>query len=383
VAFQNRREGRIAMKVCGKVIKIAVSVLTLTILLAFVVPFSGITVNARETHHITAKAAAGGGITDEGTINVKEGDDKTYHIYPDAGHRVNYVTVDGQNIGAVTEYTFHNVKRNHEIYVYFITGSAQDQAIANKKNLSVLGSFSLKNGSGSYAPNTKVTVDAGVVPGFRFAGWLASDGRIYPSAVTTITMPKYDLILYANWVAEGMDGVMSQIATTNLKCEQIFGWAAITNKLGTFTAKDLQNGSGNTMNMSIGGFNCYVDAAAIAVLNTRPGMALNVSYGADASFTFYGDMDNSLFFGTELSYMCTTKSVGALHEKEIRFAEPGIIGTAITANVLLPEAAVGQTVYVYLVDANGNEALYLPTVVDGANRVSVPLSAKVNFRIKY
>ena len=77
------------MKVCGKVIKIAVSVLTLTILLAFVVPFSGITVNARETHHITAKAAAGGGITDEGTINVKEGDDKTYHI------RRRYRRVDG------------------------------------------------------------------------------------------------------------------------------------------------------------------------------------------------------------------------------------------------------------------------------------------------
>ncbi len=371
------------MKICGKVITISVSALILTVLMAFAVPSSGITVKARETHHITAKAAAGGGITDEGTLNVMEGDDKTYHIYPDAGHRVNYVTVDGQNIGAVTEYTFHDVKRNHEIYVYFITGSAQEQNVVNRKNLSVLGSFSLKNGSGSYVPNTKVTVDAGTVPGFRFAGWLASDGRIYPSAVTAITMPKYDLILYANWVAEGMNGALSQIATTNLKGEQAYGWAAITEKLATFTAKDLQNGSGNTMNMSIGGFNCYVDAAAIAVLNARPGMALNISYGTDASFTFYGDMDNSLFLGTELSYTCTTKSTGAVHEKEIDFAEPGAIGTAVTANVLLPEAAVGQAAYVYLVDANGNEALYLPAVVDGGNRVSVPLAAKVDFRIKY
>ena len=142
-------------------------------------------------------------------------------------------------------------------------------------------------------------------------------------------------------------------------------------------------GSGSTMNMNIGGFNCYVDAAAIAALNTRPGMALNISYGADVNFTFYGDADNSQFMGTELSYTCTTKSAGAIHEKEISFVEQGAIGTGITANVLLSEAAAGQTVYVYLVDAGGNEIMYLPAVVDGAKRVSVPLAAKVNFRIKY
>lgn len=356
-------------------------VLTLAVVTAFGLPFNAITAQARETYHITAKAAAGGGITDEGTHNVNKDDDKTYHIYPDAGYRVNYVTIDGKDIGVVTEYTFEDVDSDHEICAYFISGTAQ--GVVSKKALNVLGSFSLKNGSGSYAPNTKVTVDAGTVPGFRFAGWLASDGKIYPSAVTTITMPKYDLILYANWVAEGMGGALSQIATTNLKGGQAFGWPAITEKLATFTAMDLQNGSGSTMNMSIGGFNCYVDAAAIAVLNARAGMALNVSYGADASFTFFGDADNSLFFGTELSYTCTTKSTGAVHEKEISFAEPGPIGTVITANVLLPEAVVGQTVYVYLVDASGNEALYLPAVVDGAKRISVPLSAKVNFCVKY
>lgn len=363
------------------IMRALVTMLTFAMLATFGMPGNVMTAQAGKTYHITAKAAAGGGITDEGTHNVKEDDDKTYHIYPDPGHRVNYVTIDGKNIGAVTEYTFENVESDHEICVYFISGTAE--AAVSKKALNVLGSFALKNGSGSYAPNTKVTVDAGTVAGFRFAGWLASDGKIYPSAVTTITMPKYDLILYANWVAEGMNSALSQIATTNLKGEQVFGWQAITEKLATFTAKDLQNGSGNTMNMSIGGFNCYVDAAAIAVLNTRLGMALNVSYGADASFTFYGDTDNSLFFGTELSYTCTTKSTGSVHEKEISFAEPGAIGTSITANVLLPEAAVGQAAYVYLVDANGNEALYLPAVVDGGNRVSVPLAAKVNFRIKY
>ena len=371
------------MKIRKKVMKVVAFVIMVTVMTSWEIPFGVLTAEAGEVYHITAKSAAGGGITDEGNHYVKEGDDKTYHIYPDAGHRVNYVMVDGANIGPVTEYTFHNVKRDHEIYVYFISGSAPQQNAVSKKKLDILGSFSLTSGSGSYAPNAKVTVDAGTVAGFSFGGWFASDGKIYPSAKTTITMPNYDLILYANWIADGTPGALNQISTTNLKGEQALGWTAITEKLATFTNKDLQNGSGNTMNVSMTGFNCYVDMAAIATLNARPGMALNIAYGEDVSFTFFGDVDNSLFMGTELSYTSTTKSMGALHEKDIIFAEQGAIGTSISANVLLPEAAAGQMVYVYLVDAGGNEALYMTAVVDAANRIAVPLSAKINFNVKY
>lgn len=368
------------MNVYKKVMKILAFVLTFAVAAAFCIPSNVITAEAKSKYQITAKAAAGGSITDEGTHSVKKGENKTYQIYPAAGHRVNYVTIDGDNIGAVTEYTFNDVGQDHEICAYFISASSPD---VSKKTLNVLGSFSLANGSGSYAPNAKVTVDAGLMAGFSFAGWLASDGKIYPSAKTTITMPNYNLILYANWVPDGTPSVLNQVSTTNLKGEQALGWTAITEKLATFTANDLQKGSGSTMNVSIAGFNCYVDAAAITVLNARQGMALNVSYGTDVSFTFFGDADNSLFAGTELSYTSTTISTGTLHEKQISFAEQGIIGTGICANVLLPEAAVGQTVYVYLVDAGGNEGLYLSAVVDAANRISVPISAKLNFKVKY
>lgn len=371
------------MKSRKNIMRIVAFILIFTMLTVWGMPSNIITAEAKDTYHITATAAAGGGITDEGRHNVKKGRDKTYHIYPDAGHRVNYVMVDGQNIGAVTEYTFEDVDRNHEIYVYFISASASNQNAVSKKTLSVLGSFSLTSGAGSYAPDAKVTVDAGTMAGFSFAGWLASDGKIYPSAKTTITMPKYDLVLYANWVADGIPGVSNQIATTNLKGDQALGWKAITEKLATFTAADLMDGFGTTMNVSTAGFNCYVDASAIAILNTRPGMALNVSYGTDASFTFFGDANNALFRGTELSYTSTTKSTGALHEKEITFAEQGSIGTGICANIMLSEAVAGQAVNIYIVDAKGNEVLYLTTVVDAANRIVVPLAAKVTLRIKY
>lgn len=352
--------------------------LLLAVVVALGIPQNVMTVRADKEYSITATAAAGGMITDDQAHRVKEGEDKTYHIYPDKGYRVNYVTVDGENIGAVTEYTFKNVKRDHEIRAYFISGSS---AVVTKKKLSVVGSFSLESGAGTYAPDTKVTVDAGTMAGFSFAGWIASDGKVYPSAKTTITMPNYDLILNANWMADGTPGALNQAATTNLKGAQEYGWAAIARRIATITPQELQ--SGTTLEVSTAGFNCYVNAATIAALNIRQGVALNVSYGSDLSFTFYSDYDNSLFAGTELSYNSTTKSTSLLHEKEISFAEQGPIGTGICANVLLPEAVPGQSVYVYLVDAKGNESLYMPAVVDESKKISVPLAAKVNFKVKY
>lgn len=368
------------MKINKKFVRTWAVLLAFAVAFAFLAPFNVATVEAK-TYHIKAWAAAGGGITDEGTKNVKGGKDITYHIYPDSGHVVNYVMVDGENIGAVNEYTFHNVDRDHEIYVYFITEAARN--VVNKKNLTVVGSYSLTNGTGSYQPNAKVTIDAGIMPGFRFAGWLASDGKIYPSAQSVITMPDYDVILYANWTADGAVGGLSQIATTNLKGDQVYGWTGIADKLVTFSPKDTQDGKSATMNVSVSGFNCYVDAATIAVLNARQGIALNVSYGADVSFTFLSDIENIFFTGTELSYTSTTTSAGFAHVKNIYFAEQGVIGTSVFANVYLPEAVTGQNAYVYLIDEKGNELAYMTAVVDGANRISVPLAAKINFKVTY
>ena len=369
------------MKFNQKFVRIWVMAFVFAVAFAFCAPSNAVTVEAKETYHITASSAAGGQITDEGTMNIKEGEDVTYHIYPESGHVVNYVMVDNENVGAVTEYTFYDLDRDHEIRAYFITEAARN--VVYKKNLTVVGSYSLTNGTGAYQPNTKVTIDAGIMPGFRFAGWLASDGKIYPSPQSVITMPNYDLILYANWTADGVAGGLNQIATTNLKGAQLYGWTAIADKLVTFTAKDTQGGKSAAMEVNVSGFNCYVDAAAVAILNARQGIALNVSYGADVSFTFLSDLDNTFFTGTELSYTSATTSAGFMHEKKIYFTEPGVIGTGVLANVYLPEAAAGQNAYVYLIDGNGNEVLYMAAVVDGANRISVPLAAKVNLKIAY
>ena len=328
---------------------------------------------------ITANAAAGGSISDSGDRSVSRGNNKTYTISPSEGYRINYVEVDGTNVGAVSSYTFYNVHENHSIHAYFVSGSSE----SGKKKLTVIGSFAPTNGSGSYVSGTQITIDAGFVPGFSFAGWTSSDGSLYSQSVIAYVMPSYDVTLYANWIPSGTPNTLSPIKTTNLKDTQITGWTDITNKLAFFNTEDLAQPGSPVLKVTVEGTQCYVDAAPIAMLNTRQGIALEVSFGTDASFVFYSDADNSGFTGTDLSYTCTAGTEPYFHEKKIVFAQPGVINTNICISLSLPEAQPGQLAYVYLINENGSEMIYLPAVVDTDKKISIPVSTKVNLSIKY
>ena len=199
----------------------------------------------------------------------------------------------------------------------------------------------------------------------------------------TYTMPGYDVLLYANWIPADSPNALSQITTTNLKGQQLTNWTDITNKLASFSSADLNQPGSPILKVSAGGSNCYIDAAPIAVLNARQGVALDVSYGADASFTFYSDMDNSQFTGADFAYTCSSKTTLFFHEKNLEFAQPGAINTGISLRVALPDAQPGQTAYVYPVYENGTELMYLPAVIDAERKITIPLNAKVNLNIKY
>lgn len=338
-----------------------------------------ITVNAKtpDSYTISANAAAGGSISDAGGSWIKRGDSKTYTISPNNGYKINYVEVDGSNVGAVSSYTFNDIQADHTINAYFMTGGNTG------KKLTVVGSFAAASGAGSYPPGTKVTVDAGFVPGFTFAGWIASDGIIYPLSTMSYVMPGYDIILYANWIQSGISNTLSPITTTNLKGQQLTGWIDITNKLAAFNTNDLNQPGSPVMKVTVGGSSCYVDPAPIAMLNTRQGIALDISYGADASFTFYSDLDNAQFSGTDLGYTCSTSTNFFFHEKSLVFMQPGPINTGICLNLSLPDAQPGQTAYVYLANKDGSEIMYLPAIVNPEKKITIPISAKVNLNIKY
>lgn len=52
-------------------------------------------------------------------IRVLHGDSQTVTITPKEGYRISDVKVDGESVGAVSEYRFRKVKENHTIRAYF------------------------------------------------------------------------------------------------------------------------------------------------------------------------------------------------------------------------------------------------------------------------
>ncbi|GEM_PF-1705221 len=73
----------------------------------------------QQKYTITASAGNGGTITPNGTIEVNEGDSITFTIKPDSGYQIDKVLVDGNDVGAVSTYTFSNVSANHTIKASF------------------------------------------------------------------------------------------------------------------------------------------------------------------------------------------------------------------------------------------------------------------------
>lgn len=68
---------------------------------------------------ITASASEGGSITPEGTSVVKYNKNITYTITPNEGYEIAAVLVDGEDVGAISEYTFKKVKKEHSITAVF------------------------------------------------------------------------------------------------------------------------------------------------------------------------------------------------------------------------------------------------------------------------
>lgn len=68
---------------------------------------------------ITASTGAGGSVSTSGAVAVMPGSNQVFTITPATGYRVLNVLVDGVSVGAVTSYTFSNVKANHTISATF------------------------------------------------------------------------------------------------------------------------------------------------------------------------------------------------------------------------------------------------------------------------
>lgn len=71
------------------------------------------------TYTMSAAAGSGGMISPSGSVSVTDGSRETFTISPNAGYEIADVKVDGTSVGAVSSYTFSNVKADHNITATF------------------------------------------------------------------------------------------------------------------------------------------------------------------------------------------------------------------------------------------------------------------------
>ena len=80
--------------------------------------------SSRTYYTIQATAGTGGAISPSGNVSVRGGRDQVFTITPDQGYAVSDVKIDGESVGAVTSYSFENVRKAHTIAVSFAKAKA-------------------------------------------------------------------------------------------------------------------------------------------------------------------------------------------------------------------------------------------------------------------
>ena len=114
------------------------------------------------SYTIKASAGNGGIISPSGNVSAKRGDDQTFVINPVNGYRIADVIVDGKSVGAVSLYTFENVRANHTIEVVFtklnsIVADPTETGVAGwlqtREHIAYLGGY----GNGLFGPNDNMT----------------------------------------------------------------------------------------------------------------------------------------------------------------------------------------------------------------------------------
>ena len=100
---------------------------------------------------ITAVAHGGGTIDPSGAVKVEEGKDQVFTIQPYEGFEVKEVFVNGESVGAVTEYKFEAVRSDASIEVFFAEKEAV-QADKTKLNESIAAAEELLKHAEDYVP---------------------------------------------------------------------------------------------------------------------------------------------------------------------------------------------------------------------------------------
>ncbi|MEN6438153.1 MAG: hypothetical protein ABFD97_06185 [Syntrophobacter sp.] len=101
------------------------------------------------SYTISASIQGSGSISPSGTVSVTAGANQTFAISPAANYKISDVKVDGVSVGAVSSYTFTNIRANHSMIAVFaaksqppVANSGPNQVVASGATVTLNGSIS-------------------------------------------------------------------------------------------------------------------------------------------------------------------------------------------------------------------------------------------------
>ena len=156
----------------------------------------------RTTYTIQATAGANGSVSPSGSVSVREGRDQTFTFAPDRGYAVADVKIDGESIGAVTSYTFENVRKAHTVAVTFAktsaftdvpAGSYYEDAVA----WAVANGITTGTDAAHFSPDGSCTRAQAVTFLWRAAGSPAPESTAMPYTDVPAGSYYHDAVLWA------------------------------------------------------------------------------------------------------------------------------------------------------------------------------------------
>ena len=179
---------------------------------------------------IRATAGAGGSISPNGNVSVREGSDRTFTITPDKGYAVSNVKIDGKSIGAVRSYTFENVRHAHTIEVIFMKAGGNPQTgvfvdVATSSYYEDAVDWAVESGittgvsANRFDPNGACTRAQAVTFLWRAAGSPAPKTSTMPFTDVNAGSYYYDAVLWA--VENGITkGTSDTTFSPNMTCSR-------------------------------------------------------------------------------------------------------------------------------------------------------------------
>ncbi len=174
------------------------------------IPTTGGSGGGYSSYTIKATAGVGGSISPSGNVSVRSGKSQTFTITPDAGYRVSDVKIDSKSIGAVTTYTFENVKKSHTIEVSFAKSSPfvdvpDDSYYADAVDWAIKNGVTTGTDGTHFTPDGLCTRAQAVTFLWRAAGSPAPQSGAMPFADVPADSYYYKAVLWAveNGVTKG------------------------------------------------------------------------------------------------------------------------------------------------------------------------------------